>query len=141
MILLAANGIVQVVGTWNYYARVVGSFCGSLLGCVNLAAIITTAVFRFNNIGRLAALSETPSKYEGALHNNHGTMITSNISNEHTYESDADLIMWLFIAQIIFFCTNCCYLGWAAKPPNADAMQSHGMTSTTYAQINDGPGY
>ena len=64
MLLIAVNAVVQLVGTVNYYARAISSCCASCLTCLNIAAIITTAVFRFNTIGKWAALSLTPSKYD-----------------------------------------------------------------------------
>lgn len=63
--LIAMNMIFAMVGTKLYQFRVLSSCIGSLLCCLSTAAIITTAVFRFNTWGSLAALSLTPSKYVG----------------------------------------------------------------------------
>ena len=64
MLLIACNAVLQLLGTWNYHARAVSSCCASLLTCLNIAAIVTTAVFRFNTVGKWAALSLTASKYD-----------------------------------------------------------------------------
>ena len=64
MLLIACNAGLQLLGTWNYHARAVSSCCASLLTCLNIAAIVTTAVFRFNTVGKWAALSLTASKFD-----------------------------------------------------------------------------
>ena len=64
MIIIAANILLLIGGVWNFHLRALGACCASALCCVNLAAIITTAIFRFNTFGRLAALSLLPTKYE-----------------------------------------------------------------------------
>ena len=65
MMLITINGIFMVWGAWNYKARLISGCLCSILGCVDLAAIIVTFVFRFNQVGRLAALSLTASYYDG----------------------------------------------------------------------------
>ena len=50
-LLLALTYIIVLVGVWNLKARVCGFCYLCCLWCVNLAAIITTAVFRFNTMG------------------------------------------------------------------------------------------
>ena len=59
--LLGASNLCMIIGVWSLYARFAGMCLGCCFGCVNLAAIITTGVFRFNSMGKLAALSLTPS--------------------------------------------------------------------------------
>ena len=60
-LLLAFNAVTLTCGVWGFKARILGFCCSCLLGCVNVAAIVTTAVFRFNTIGKLAALSLSPA--------------------------------------------------------------------------------
>ena len=98
MLMIACNAIVQLVGTWNYHARAISTCCASVLSCLNIAAIITTAVFRFNTVGKWAALSKTPSKYDKPFDLSSGTMLVSSLSDDHTYNSDGKLIVGLFIA-------------------------------------------
>ena len=63
LVLIALNGVVMVIGSWSWYARLGSSCCFCLLGILNLVSIIVTAVFRFNLFGQLAAISHAPSKY------------------------------------------------------------------------------
>ena len=58
---IAASYLCLAAGAWSLWARMTGLVCGCLFGCVNLAALITTGVFRFNSIGKLAALSLCPT--------------------------------------------------------------------------------
>ena len=63
MLLLAANSALMILGAWSFHARGLAGCCGSLCCCLNLAAIITTGVFRYNNWGSLSALCNGGSKY------------------------------------------------------------------------------
>ena len=105
---MALNGIVQAIGTFNFHSRLMGVCCGMLLSCANLAAIITTGVFRFNTIGNFAALSLCGSKFEKDFSRKTQTMLSSSLSNEHTFNSDARLILWLWLCQMFLCCANCC---------------------------------
>ena len=60
-IMLAAANLCLTIGTYSLHARMTGICCGCCLGCLNFAALITTAVFRFNTMGKLAAISLAPS--------------------------------------------------------------------------------
>lgn len=115
MLLLAANSMVQAVGSYRYRMRALGAVCASMLCCVNLAAIITTGVFRFNLMGKLAALSQLDNKYEGLTQGE--TDIVFKQGGE-TYESDGKLILGLWIIQIVFLCSNMGFTGYASKPPS-----------------------
>ena len=64
-LLIGLANLCTAIGAYNFNARAAGLCCASCLGCINLAAMITTACFRFNTMGKLAALSECPSDYEG----------------------------------------------------------------------------
>jgi len=65
LLLIALNAVLMTLGAWNYFARAISGCLCCLLSMVNLAAIIVTATFRFNTVGKLAALSLTPSKFSG----------------------------------------------------------------------------
>ena len=89
MILLAANSGLMILGAWSFHARGLAACCGSLCCCLNLAAIITTGVFRYNTWGNFSALCEGPSKYDSS--NEYG------VNNDRTYSGDAELIVALWI--------------------------------------------
>ena len=56
--LLALSNFCLILGAWSLYARIIG-LCGACwCGCANIAALVTTGVFRYNTMGKLAALSE-----------------------------------------------------------------------------------
>ena len=56
--LYAANAALGAFGSFWLWPRVISSCCNCLLSFVFLAAIITTAVYRFRTKGQLCALSE-----------------------------------------------------------------------------------
>ena len=101
--LMALNGFISSFGAHVYRCRSLASLCFALLCLLNLAAIVTTACFRFNTMGKLAALSTQSTKYQGL--NDEQTRIL--ITNDRTYESDAQTITWLFSIQILYFLSNC----------------------------------
>lgn len=134
MALYAAFDLLMCIGTWQLHLRAIGGCCLCLIGCVNIAAIIVTGVFRMNDVGTLAAMSLTPSKYSGEpFDNTSGTMIVSNMSDDRTYSSDGQLIFIVWICQMVFCCSQCCVMGYLAKPPNADALR-HSMAQATAGQ-------
>ena len=49
--------LILIAGAWNYHSRVFGGCTFCCAQCLNLAAIITVGVFRFNALGKLAAVS------------------------------------------------------------------------------------
>lgn len=118
MLLLAANSCVQFAGTWWHKLRALGACLASLLCCVNLAAIVTTGVFRFNYMGKLAALSQLDNQYSGMTANN-DKIIT--VVGGRTYQSDGTLIVWLWGAQMLFFLSNSFFSGYATKPTQSDS--------------------
>jgi hypothetical protein len=64
MILLALNSFCMLFGSCSYHVRGLTTICGALFSILNLAAIITTGVFRFNSWGKLSALCQGPSLYD-----------------------------------------------------------------------------
>ena len=68
--------------------------CASLCCCLNLAAIIVTAVFRFNDFGKLSALCLAPSKFDDYESTEKKAIL---YSSDNTYQSDAAVILWLWI--------------------------------------------
>ena len=57
LIFLAVAHILLIVGIVSHHSRAIGMCVSSLISCVHLASIIVTGIFRFNTMGKLAALS------------------------------------------------------------------------------------
>ena len=62
--LIAFNAVLMIAGVYLVWLRVTSMCCNCCLSIINLAAIITTAVFRFRKLGKLCALSIEPVKVE-----------------------------------------------------------------------------
>jgi len=143
---MAGNAGLQLIGVWSYHLRALSACCGSCLNCVVFAAIITTGVFRFNNMGSLAALSLSPSKYEDRAFyydstSTYGLILIpsvdfgfSNISDLSStdpfgevrqYQDDATAIVWLWTLMMMLCCFNCCTMGYASKPPTVDGASAN----------------
>ena len=56
LFLLVVNAGLTIGGAFNFHARGLAACCATLCCCLNLGAIITTGVFRFNSVGSLTAL-------------------------------------------------------------------------------------
>lgn len=143
--LVAGNAGLQLIGVWSYHLRALSACCGSCLNCVVFAAIITTGVFRFNNMGSLAALSKSPSKYadRAFFYDSNTGLIPSvdfgisDISEQSTlsetdpfgkvrqYQDDATAIVWLWTLMMMLCCFNCCTMGYASKPPTVDGASAN----------------
>ena len=78
---------------FKYQFRLLGWILFSLISAVHLAAIVTTGVFRFNTMGKLAALSLQPTNPQD--------------DDSQTYSAAATLITWLWSLQIILFISHC----------------------------------
>ena len=113
LIFITINSTILAVGAYNFKARVLGMSCWNILGCLNIACIITTAVFRFNTMGKLAALSLSPSEYDSET-------LISGLDDSRTYNLDGQWILWLWLAQMMTFCQNCIALGFLSKPPSSE---------------------
>ena len=109
MCLLAVNSGMMILGAWSFHARGLASCCGSMCCCLNLASIVTTGVFRYNNMGNFSALCLTPTNYDSSNE-------LSKVNDDWTYNSDAALIVGLWIAQMVFCITSCCNHAYSGKP-------------------------
>ena len=98
MMILAFNSWGMFFGTWSAISRSAAGICVPCCGCLNLACIITTAVFRFNTWGKLSALCDGPSKYKDD---------GLSLSDDRTVSGDASLILGLWVAQMIYCCASC----------------------------------
>ena len=83
----------MAAGAYNIHCRATALCCSCLLGCLSFATLITVAVFRFNTIGSLTALSTMPIAIKDGLQ-----------SSDRTYSSDGSLILGLWITHLIFSC-------------------------------------
>ena len=54
--LLAMTYLLLALGSRFFSTRIIGACLNCTLTCVHLAAIVTTAVYRFNAKGKLAAI-------------------------------------------------------------------------------------
>jgi len=91
--------IVQAVflaaGVYVLPARLIGLFFQSFCCLMYFSVVIVVAVFRFNNIGRYAALSQAGS----SITNIDGV---PTISNERTYEDDGQTILRLWVVSLVY---------------------------------------
>mmetsp|Transcript_8074 Transcript_8074/g.9289 ORF Transcript_8074/g.9289 Transcript_8074/m.9289 type:complete len:131 (-) Transcript_8074:71-463(-) len=105
----------MVFGAWNLHARMIGLCCACLLGCVNFAALITTAVFRFNSMGQLASLSLAPTYYTGD-----SSTDPPYLSDKRSYSGDARMILAVWIMQLFACLCSCCFSIFINKPPSKE---------------------
>ena len=61
---LAAAYLCLAIGTINLKSRIAGLGTLCIMSVCNFIALIVTAVYRFNTLGKLAALSTCPTKYD-----------------------------------------------------------------------------
>lgn len=117
MMLTAINSVITFFGAHSFYLRSISSCCGFILCWVTTACIITVAVFRFNTLGSLAALSKMGTMYNGdddmfLWYENSGVFnyyIPTN--TDRTFEGDATMIVWCWTLMLIFCCCNYCTMG------------------------------
>ena len=118
-LLLTINSLVQILGTWNYSARLLSGCCFSLFSCANLAAIIVTGVYRLNSMGQLAAMSQTPSMYSSDNQNEieiGADFKIQFLSQARTFEDDGMMILYCWFGMILLFFGGClCTFGPAAS--------------------------
>mmetsp|Transcript_16750 Transcript_16750/g.21180 ORF Transcript_16750/g.21180 Transcript_16750/m.21180 type:complete len:91 (-) Transcript_16750:153-425(-) len=62
--MLVLSNLCLAFGTINAPVRMLGLALVCCLSILNFAALITTAVFRFNTLGSLAAISTCPTKFD-----------------------------------------------------------------------------
>ena len=88
-LLFVLNSVMLFSGTFYFRARCIGNCMFCLLNCTNIAAIVTTAVLRFNMVGRVSAISKAPSSYDGQLTLNKLTFEQNSwVSDKRTYTDD-----------------------------------------------------
>ena len=131
-IMIAANSLLNTLGAFNFQSRQLAGVCGCCLGCLNLASVITTGVFRFRTQGKLASLSEVPNWYDSSA-NFEGLPL----SDSNDYVTDGILLSWIFGWQLSLCCASCCIFGQLLKPPSPEQMMSAHMQNANGGQLND----
>lgn len=140
LLLIAANSFLQCCGATSHVFRGLSSCCGSLLCCTNFAAIITTAVFRFNAFGMLAAESLVPTEYNGDSFQMTGSRYTEFTvpTGGKTYHEVGKWIIGLWVFQILFCCCHCGMMGDQHKPTQSHASAvRRNMDIKEYDQLTD----
>ncbi len=104
------QSVLLAAGVYVFPSRMVGLFFQAFCSLFYFAVVIVTAVFRFNDKGRLAALSQA------------GSAITDvdgvpTISTERTYEEDGQMILRLWSVSMAFLIGQCCLGGFSIAPP------------------------
>ena len=101
LFVTAGGNLVMLAGSWLLVARYIG-LCILTLGLLgSFVAIVWTGTLRFATQGKLAALSETPSKFDSS------TMTL--LPDDRIYADDATMVLAIFICQIIFTCGQFCF--------------------------------
>ena len=100
LIFICVSNICVAVGAYNHLCRAIGAICGCCLCITHFALIVTAGVFRFSNFGKLASLHLGPTYVPS-------TNIL-DVSDDWTYEKDGQLILALFILQLLGMML-CCF--------------------------------
>ena len=115
------QSILVTLGVWITPLRMVSLifqiFC--TLGLVG--ATIVVAIFRYNSIGKLAALSLAPSRMKEVDG-------VATLSNERTFADDGQLIQRLWICMLVYIIGQCCLGLFAVAPPTQDKLRKMGVT-------------
>lgn len=83
--------------------------------------VVTTACYRFSSIGQLAALSLSPS----VLGTTDGQ---TSLVDSRTYVDDGQLILRLFVINLIFVIAQCCFGCFAVSVPTQAKLRKMNVT-------------
>lgn len=122
MLLFVFQGILLTVGVWYFPTRVIALTLQPFLWCLNLGVVVTTAVFRFNSMGRLASISLSPVHYEVVDG-------VATLTDERLYQDDGQLLFRLWVTALIFIFAQCCMGCFAAAPPTQEKLRKMGIFS------------
>ena len=81
----------------------------------NIGVLLATGIYRFNSMGKLAALSTCPSKYDESA-----TFENYYLSDARTYADESMIITVLWSSQIAFFAGHCFYIGFFCRRSDDD---------------------
>ena len=117
MIIIMLQGLLLTLGVWWFPARLTGMIMQTFCAFTLFGAMVTTAVFRFNTYGKLAALSLSP------IHVTHDEDGNVMLDTERTYNDDGTLLLRLWVVTLLFVVAQCCLGCFAAAPPTQDRLR------------------
>ena len=108
-ILMAANGLLLIIGGFKYPPRMVGMFCHYLLTLFLVASVTVTYKYRYSTMGKMAALSTMSVTNMTSLNITLYGMTNPTTKQEdlyvypsdRTYMDDAKFIDNMFVFQLI----------------------------------------
>ena len=112
------QALVLALGVFIYPSRLVGLMCQTMCCCFNLGTLLTTAVFRFNTMGRFASISMSPSYYD---------VDTGAVTDKTTYQTDGQMILRLWVLGLVFIILQCCLGCFASAPPTQNTLRKKGI--------------
>lgn len=132
LVLTAANAILLVFGSFFYSVRMVGMCCHYCLTGASLISFIISFKFRYQDQGKLAAMSTMPSK----------TVSTTEYDPNWTYQDDAHLITKLLWAQgvVLVVCLVAASIGCCAPSKKQNMRNTATIVRASEAQ-QDEPAY
>ena len=110
MCCFTGQSILLGLGVWIYPLRLAAIFFQPIFCCHNLGTVIVLAIFRFNTIGKLAALSQAPSEFETVDG-------TPTITATRTYEDDGLRLLRLWTISLVFIIAQCMLGCFSSAPP------------------------
>lgn len=115
------QSVILALGVYLYPFRMTAIFLQPLFCLNNLGAVIVIAIFRFNTIGKLAALSAAPVEFSTA-----NGVATYDVAGR-TYADDGQLLLRLWVISMTFVILQCMLGCWSAAPPTQDDLRKKGV--------------
>ena len=81
----------------------------------NIGVLVATGIYRFNSMGKLAALSTCPAQYDESA-----TFENYYLSDSRTYADESMIVTVLWSSQIVFFAGHCLYIGFFCRRSDGD---------------------
>ena len=130
MTAFSVQSLVLMLGVWISHLRVLAIFLQPILCLYNLGVVLTISVFRYNTIGKLAAYSMAPSKFESVDGQ-------PRLSYERTYADDAKEIQALWIISLVYVIGQCVFGCFSAAPPTQDNLRKNGYLINEVGKLID----
>ena len=114
------QSVILAIGVYFYPLRLLGLTLQPFFCLANLAAVIVTAIFRFNDFGTLASLSISGAQY--------GTNSLGNpiFDTTRTYADDGQMLLRLWIIGMVYLMAQCCLGCFSGAPPTQSDMRKWG---------------
>ena len=112
---------IITLGVWITPLRMVSLIFQIFCTLALIGVCIMVALFRYNSIGKLAALSMRSSQFSDV----DGMAI---LSDERTFADDGQLIERLWILMLVYIIGQCCLGCFAVAPPTQDTLRKMGVT-------------